>query len=261
MATNGVIVRQGGAPVLFYRSHPEIGRETWRMDYLHPVFTVQGTVLTEDAPADHTHQRGIFWAWRRILVDGEVVADSWVGRQFELQGEPPELVAHPDGSTTIRGKLRWLVPVAGMATEIVEESSEITVFPLDAGARRIVIDVRLKALQPGVALAGSDDEKGYGGLSFRFRDAPAMTIHSDTRELRATLARMQTGPEVDFTWAPSSALSAAAVKVECRVDGRPWTQWVLRQEPSMQNCAFPGRSPYELSTDRVLHLAASLTLQ
>jgi hypothetical protein len=189
----GVQLTQDGTPILFYRSRPESGREPWRVHYLHPVLTRAGDVLTEDAPADHLHQRGIFWAWRRVLVDGVPVADGWVGRQLELRVGEPRVTRHPDGSVAIHATARWLAPVEGATSAIIEESSTIRAFPIDGAARRIDLDVRLTALRPGVALAGTDDDKGYGGLSFRLRDAPALTLRSDGRELQATVARMTTG--------------------------------------------------------------------
>lgn len=260
-APDGVLLQQDGAPILFYRSRPESGRESWRVHYLHPVHAPAGDVLTEDAPVDHLHQRGIFWAWRRVLVDGVPVADGWVGRQLEMQVGEPRVTRHPDGSAEIHARARWIVPVGGTAAAVVEESSSIRAFPVAGGARRIDLDVRLTALRPGVALAGTDDEKGYGGLSFRLRDAAAMTLLSDGRELQATIARMGTGPAVDFAWRGGSPLHGSRVTIACSVDDQPWTQWVLRQEPSMQNCAFPGRTPVAVPTDRALHLAATLSLR
>lgn len=261
ISVDGVQLEQGGVPILFYRARPEAGREPWRLHYLHPVYTLSGDVLTEDAPADHLHQRGIFWAWRRVLVDGVPVADGWVGRQLELRLGAPTVTRHTDGSVEIHTTARWIVPVEAAPTAVIEESSSIRTFPVTGAARRIDLDVRLTALRPGVALAGTDDDKGYGGLSFRLRDAPALTLLSGGRELQATVARMATGPTVDFAWRDGSPLQRVGVAIACRVDDRPWTEWVLRQEPSMQNCAFPGRSPVAVPTGGALHLSARLTLR
>jgi len=41
-----------------------------RANYLHPVYGLDGEVLTEDFPEDHAHHRGIFWAWPHIRVGG-----------------------------------------------------------------------------------------------------------------------------------------------------------------------------------------------
>ena len=47
-----------------------------------------------------------------------------------------------------------------METAIIEESSSIRAYPLSNGRRRIVFDVRLRALRSGVQLAGTDDADG-----------------------------------------------------------------------------------------------------
>jgi hypothetical protein len=261
IAPDGVLLQQDGAPILFYRSRPEVGREPWRVHYLHPLHAPSGEVLTEDAPPDHLHQRGVYWAWRRILVDGVPVADGWVGRDLALQVESPLVRRHEDGSAEIRATALWIVPVGGTATPVIREYSTIRAFPLDSGVRRIDVDVRLVALRPSVALGGTDDDKGYSGLSFRLRDAPQVQLHSGGQDLRATVARMATGPTVRFAWGTGSPLSSKQVTIECRVDGRSWQEWVLRQESSMQNCAFPGRVPASVPVDGELRLLATLTLR
>jgi hypothetical protein len=258
---DGIRLQQGGVPILYYRSRPAPDREPWRVHYLHPLHATNGDVLTEDAPADHPHQRGVFWAWRRVLVDGAIVADGWVGRQLTLEVMAPTAQRLDDGSAEIIAQARWVVPVDGRPTPIIEERSVFRVLPLNDGARRIELDVRLTALRPGVALAGTDDEKGYGGLSFRLRDASLLTLASGGRELRATQARMRTGQVVSFSWQSTSELAATRVSIACSVDGRPWTEWVLRQEPSMQNCAFPGQTPAQVPMDGGLRLRATVRIE
>ena len=96
-------------------------------------------------------------------------------------------------------------------------------------------------LRHGVELAGTDDEKGYGGLSLRVANPQLAEIESDGRVLHATVAGMQTGDWVAFNWSAPPPPWPARIAASCQVDGHAWTRWVLRQEPSMQNCAFPGR--------------------
>jgi hypothetical protein len=260
-SAEGVSFTEGALPVLFYRAQPAPGREPWRRHYLHPVRALDGAILTEDAPADHVHQRGIYWAWRRILVDGVHVADGWVGKGLTLSLAEPRLRPHVDGSAEMQVHGRWSVPLHGASVEIIEEFSSIRVHPVRDGVRRLDLAVQLRALRPGVALAGTDDDKGYGGISFRLRDAPAVLLESGGQQLRAATARMPTGESVAFAWPATSALGASKLEVSCTVDGRPWTEWVLRQEPSMQNCAFPGRSPVTLDGREWTHLAATVWIR
>ncbi len=249
---DGIRVMAGDQPVLFYRTRPDNGREPWRVNYIHPLHSVAGAVITEDAPVDHLHQRGVYWAWRRILVDGARVADGWVGDQLSLEVTRRAALDRPDGSAQAEARVLWRVPLGGALVEIVEENSRIRVFPVAGGHRRVDVEVRLRALRGGVAIAGTDDEKGYGGLSMRFANGPQVQLAGDGRVLRATPAGIEAGESVEFSWPALSPPWPARVTARCTVDGRPWTRWVLRQEPSMQNCAYPGSSPVELPTDRDL---------
>jgi hypothetical protein len=109
--------------------------------------------------------------------------------------------------------------------------------------------MRLRGLRAGVAIAGTDDEKGYGGPSIRFGHSERISIRGDGRALKATLAAVDAGEVLDFQWPSLAPPWPARVGATCSVDGRAWTRWVLRQEASMQNCAFPGRVISELRTD------------
>lgn len=257
----GVQLLDAGLPVLRYRSRPGADREPWRTDYVHPLYSVDGAIVTEDAPADHVHHRGIFWAWRRILVDGVPVADGWVGKGLVLEAGRPGVMLLPDGSARIEARLRWRVTLDGESVPIVEENSAIRAWPVSAGVRRVDVTVRLRALRPGVELAGTDDGKGYGGLSIRFANPQFVRIESGGRELLAVVDGMDAGPDVGFAWPTLGPPWPARIDVTCSVDGQPWTRWVLRQEPSMQNCAYPGRVPVALPTGEDRVLEASLRLR
>lgn len=238
--TDGVRLLEGDRQVLYYRRRAQPGREAWRLHYVHPLHSVGGEIITEDGPADHVHHRGLFWAWRRILVDGVRVADGWVGQGLDLDVAEPTVSELPDGSAQIDVRVVWRVPLDGRATAIIEESSRIRAYPVSHGRRRVEVEVRLRGLRSGVEIGGTEDEKGYGGPSLRFGNSERIVIHGDGRELRATPAAIEVGDAIDFSWPSLPAPWPERVRVACEVDGRPWTRWVLRQEPSMQNCAFPG---------------------
>jgi hypothetical protein len=260
-AADGVALSEAGHPVLFYRSRPAAGREPWRTHYVHPLYSVGGAVVTEDGPADHLHQRGVYWAWRRILVDGVRVADGWVGDKLVLEVGAPATQALPDGSAQIDVRVLWRAPVGETVVPIIEENSTIRAWPSRDGRRRLAFDVRLRALRDGVALAGTDDEKGYGGFSLRFANAPSVLLEGDGRELHATQAGLDAGRVVTFRWPSASSPWPARIAASCRVNGQPWTRWVLRQEASMQNCAFPGSQPVAVPTQTPLRLEATVEIE
>jgi hypothetical protein len=257
---DGITLSEAGSPILFYRSRPESGREPWRVNYVHPLYSAAGTVLTEDAPADHLHQRGVYWAWRRILVDGVHVADGWVGDKIVMAVATPTSRAWPDGSAQVDAQATWRVPVYGVETAIIEESSSIRAWPLRDGRRRIAVEVRLRALRNGVQLAGTDDEKGYGGASMRFAHAEQLEFLGDGKPLLPLVAAVHAGEEVTLRWPASIADWPGSIRARCRVNGRPWQSWILRREPSMQNCAFPGRNPVPVPLHQALRIELELIL-
>lgn len=71
----------GGHPVLQYNTavvEPPAGIDPLfrRSGHIHPVFTPAGRIVTEEFPADHAHQHGIFNAWVNTTFEGRPV-DFW----------------------------------------------------------------------------------------------------------------------------------------------------------------------------------------
>ena len=54
----------------------EKDRRGARACYVHPVWGLNGEVITDDFPADHYHHHGIFWAWPHVLIEGREY-DLW----------------------------------------------------------------------------------------------------------------------------------------------------------------------------------------
>jgi hypothetical protein len=258
-ASDGILLLEDGRPALFYRTRPAPGAESWRVNYIHPLWSVSGVELTEDAPPDHVPHRGVFWAWRRILVDGVQVADGWVGSGLQVDVVAATAQVLADGSAEIVATSHWTAPVGGRPEQIVEETAQIRLHPVNQGRRRLDVTLTLRALRQGVAIGGTTDEKGYGGPSIRLGHADELDIFSDDHPLFATVGPVRTGPSLQFTWRRGFPGWAQRVVASCAVDGRPWTSWILRQEPSMQNCAFPGREPFEIPVAGGLQLRLTVT--
>ena len=73
-AAGALTVLDRGRPVLTYvhgdRLPEGLGPELARSCYIHPLYSLDGEVLTEDFPADHLHHHGLFWAWPAVEVRG-----------------------------------------------------------------------------------------------------------------------------------------------------------------------------------------------
>lgn len=55
---------------------PGTGPLFTRGGYIHPLHAPNGAVLTDDFPADHPHQRGVFFAWTKTRI-GDLEPDFW----------------------------------------------------------------------------------------------------------------------------------------------------------------------------------------
>ncbi len=94
-----LVARAGREPVFAYRMEPLPGPAGTppffaRNAYLHPFHAPNGAVVTDDFPADHPHQRGVFCAWTKTEL-GELHPDFWnLGsgtgriRHVRLEGRP-----------------------------------------------------------------------------------------------------------------------------------------------------------------------------
>jgi hypothetical protein len=72
-----VVIAQGGTPRVVYQATPlrDSKLPVEGACYFHPVTTPSGVVVTDVAPKDHPHHRGIFLAW--VEMHGKKDADFW----------------------------------------------------------------------------------------------------------------------------------------------------------------------------------------
>lgn len=160
---------EGDTPVLAYNfgmQLPEGVPERYRRSsYVHPIWDLSGTIITDDFPEDHYHHRGLSWMWPRVKV-GEQTYDLWhiqgVRQIFE------EWLAREVGPVcaTIGVRNSWQLT---NGQKIMEERVWIRAFKATENGRAIDVRLTLEALEQPVQLLGqSNQNKGYGGLSFRF---------------------------------------------------------------------------------------------
>ena len=76
-ADDAIVINVGAQELLRYQIEPlkDSKLPVQSAGYFHPVRTLKGTVVTEVAPADHPHHRGIFLAW--VEMHGKQDADFW----------------------------------------------------------------------------------------------------------------------------------------------------------------------------------------
>jgi hypothetical protein len=260
-AADGVTITDGGKSVLFYRTAPADPREPGRLNYVHPIWAPDGTVLTEDRPADHLHQRGAFWSWHQVLVDGKNVADGWFMKGLTFHVREKRFKGDSAGGGTLVVNADWIVNSAPEVNYVARETTKVRVYPLKDGARRIDFDTVITARGDTLALGGSDDAKGYGGFSVRLIRPDRLTFGSGGKTVTPAVGPVEAGKAMGFAWTPGGGAPAWTVGLACKANGAPITRWILRKELSMQNCVFPGRAPFILKKGETLRLQSTLILR
>jgi len=206
-----------------------------RSCYIHPLFSLDGRVLTDDFPEDHLHHHGVSWTWPVVKTRGQDT-QTW-------HSVIPSLRQH---------FVRWLKRDAedGMATLSVEnvwklddqeivakENVTLHVFPADDFGRAIDLELVIQAVGGTLELQGAQEQKkGYGGLNIRgasmFRGA-ALTTGQGSLKKDST--------NVPFRWADVSTEEiGVAIFVSPDHPGFP-TTWLIRNSyAAILNASWPG---------------------
>ena len=246
----GIEVSDGHMKVLFYQIKPKsLDGKFERASYIHPLYSLSGNVITEDFPDDHRHHHGIYSAWHQILADGELIADGWTGENLSWRVRESK-ITNRDNSVTIASEVIWQHLNSGRQQPIVQENLKVVVHSSDRDFRMIDYDIELLPLKGGLQIGGSDDEKGYGGFSLRLKLPQDIRFVAKDREVEPQVVSVPAGWWMDFkgSFDGSNAQSGVAVFCHPSNPGSPHP-WILREEKSMQNVAFPGRVPVALTKD------------
>ncbi len=146
-----------------------------RSDYLHPVYGLDGEVITDDYP-EHPHHRGIWWSWP-VVRWNDRVADIWAVCDVWARPEKIETLEASGTCAVLKATNLWKFGVEEQH-RIVREAMVLRVARTTATPRRgrvIDIDVTLTALEDGVAIGGRP-KGGYGGMTYRATPAESQEI-------------------------------------------------------------------------------------
>ena len=258
----GIVITDNGEDVLLYRTAQQnMGGFCSRCNYIHPLYGLNGGVLTEDSPSDHPYHRGIFWAWRQILIDGEKIADQWEMDHFSNEILEFELMKRQNGNIVLKNEVNWLSDhwkKAGKAEAFVSEFTKMEIWPTAANVRRIDFQINLKALVQGVQIGGSDDEKGYGGFSVRMVLPDDVTFSGPDGTVEPMNTAVESPGYITISGSIDKGKKAGIIIVD-HPDNPGYPQpWILRQKNSMQNAAWPGNRLVDLSTEEPLVLNYTL---
>ena len=261
----GYWFHEGETKVLFYQAERKAlpDGQAARSNYFHPLYDLDGNVLTEDFPKDHIHHRGIFWAWHQVRIDGKSVQDQWANRDsfWMMRDAATEADA---GSASLLLRVVWESPLftdaKGQRRPFVEERSVTRVHRAEGTTRKIDFHQRLTALVDGVEIGGSEDAKGYGGFSYRVVMPPDIRFTGAQGLVTPIENAVSPSPWMDVSGTyGSSGKSGLTVLTHPTTTGSP-QPWILRARASMQNAVYPGRQPAAIPRDRPVILRYRVVL-
>jgi hypothetical protein len=226
VAGGAVKLWQGKQPVLVYHSEQvtrtgaaAVGN---RASYVHPIYGLDGEVITDDFPKDHYHHHGLFWGWPHVTIAGkdydfwkmkgtEIKFKRWLSKEADAKG------------ATLAVENEWMVG----DKPVVREEARLFVHPATADGR--LMDVRLKWTPLGQAITlGGAEGKSYGGLSLRFapREDTVITVPSGPTSQDLLITKL---PWADLSakFAGAKELSGAALFVGPHHPGFP-LEWMTR---------------------------------
>jgi hypothetical protein len=191
-------------PVFLYNygvlSKPGVPADRDRSTYLHPIYGLDGEVLTDDFPKDHYHHRGLFWAWPHVRIDGANY-DLWDIRGIHQRFEQWLDRRAGAGAAILGVQNGWYIG----ETKVMQERVWFTVYPAAADSQAIDLDCIWIPIGKPVTLAGAE-EKSYGGLTLRYAERTQTVITTPQGNKPDDLAMTR------LPWADLSAQFAGAPK-------------------------------------------------
>jgi hypothetical protein len=237
----GYQLTEDGSPRLFYQSATKSKDGKYpRANYIHPLYDLNGDIISEDFPADHLHHRGIFWTWHQLYLDGKRVADPWIseGITWNVIQTTPKVIN--DEQAQLEVTVQWIVDEKA----VVEENLTLHYERMDPELYKLTIDVALKPLVANVQVGGSEDPKGYGGFSPRIKLSETVGFFDRNGQVIPQELPVSGGPWMNVT---QNGPEDPGVVILGEPEKLPSYQgWILRSKNSMQNMAFPGKIPITL---------------
>jgi len=252
---------EDSVPVFIYQKKPKtLTGEYVCNNYIHPLFNLNGDVMTEEFPADHPYHRGVFWAWHQLYVDDTRLGDGWSNDSITQEVVNIKLEQNEE-RIKFRLNVLWSSLVYGNGKPFMDEKTTITVHKLDSSIRKIDFDIRLTAKVPGLKIGGSGDQKGYGGFCVRMRLPDSLIFTSENGPVTPRELLIKAGPWMDFSGRFDITPLMSGITIICHPGMPDYPEpWILRQKGSMQNVVFPGRNRIDVSMDKPVVLRYRLII-
>ena len=245
---NSLLLWEGADRVLVYNHGmilPEgVPADRRRSSYVHPVYGLDGEVLTDDFPEDHYHHRGLFWAWPHVRI-GDQHYDLWMISGVEQRFE--RWLARDTAATaaTLAVENGWYIG----ERKVVEERIWLRAYPAGDGSRCIDVEGYWIPVDEAIELAGAAG-KSYGGLTLRYAPRTDTVITTPLGNGAEDLAMQPLAwADLSARFAGRSAFSGAALFVGDDHPDYPPT-WLTRHYgalcigwPGVKARTFPAGEP------------------
>lgn len=240
---NGTLtIYEGQDKVLTYCFKDQLKREAdpeqVRSSYIHPLFSLDGKILTDDFPKDHPHHHGVFWTWPVVKTRGKDT-QTWHPDTPLLRQDFNQWLKRGEekGSFILAVENLWKL---NDEETVAKEIFTLHVHPADKKGRVVDIKIMMEAVGGKLELQGSPEQnKGYGGLCFR--GAPLFqgaSLTTDQGPLK------QDSTNQSFRWADlSTDKHGVAVFVSPSHPDFP-PVWLIRNSyAGILNVSWPGLKP------------------
>jgi len=232
-------IKDGQADVLTYCFGDQL-EEGWdlkhtRSCFVHPLFSLDGQVLTDNFPKDHLHHHGVFWTWPIVKTRGQDT-QTWHSVTPSLRQHFVRWLERKVEKDTVRLIVENVWKLDGKEV-VAKETVSLYVHPANDVGRAIDLELEIQAVGGPLELQGAQDQKkGYGGLCVR--GAPMFkgsTLTTDQGLLK------KDSTNVPFRWADMSTEQlGVAIFVSPRHPAFP-TTWLIRNSyAGVLNASWPG---------------------
>jgi hypothetical protein len=190
-------LREGDRPVLVYNFGEITDAKVPKKDprrtqgcFIHPLWGLNGEVLTDTFPKDHYHHHGIFWAWPHVGIDGHEY-DLWQNRR-DIHQRFVRWLGQQAGPATARLGVEngWFVD----DRKVMIERVWLEAHRATANAQALDLSFEWIPVDKPITLRGAEG-KSYGGLTLRYapRKDTVITVPSG--------ASKEDLPETPLAWA------------------------------------------------------------
>ncbi len=252
-AAGTALVSEGDDPVLVYNHGDQLAEgidaNRTRSCYVHPLFGLDGEILTDDFPRDHLHHRGVSMMWPRMRV-GDLKVDHWHLDGIRTLNTSLDLQPLADGAQLVADNT-WTLDSGVVAAT---ERTSWHIHPAGPIGRIIDVQSIITAGDEPITLQGASLPKGYGGHMIRLAPRTGQIITTDRGE------HTRDSDRLPFRWADYSATFQGADAVSGvamfphpdHPDYAP--SWQLRPY-GILSISWPGSSPFVIEPGQTIDLS------